>query len=477
MAEEGLGNKARKGVFWDFLSSFLSQISTLIVTIILARILSPEEFGIVGMAMVFISLSHVFVDVGLTEGIIQQTQVSNAELSSIFYLNVFLSLIISILIFISSGIIGYFYNESQVGTVVSYLSGIPVIAALGKVHGTILMKEMNFRFLAIRSILATSVSGILGVIAASYGAGVNALVLQQITLVAMTTLLLWFGSGWRPGLSFSLTKVKRILGFSTYVFFDQVLRQVFLKIDTIFIGKVFSASTLGFYTRAESLNAQVSRYTSSTLRRVIFPAFSAVKSNNQEFEHLFVKAWRISSVVGVLSSGILYLLSEEIIIGLLGEKWEPSIVIFQILVFRLLLTPFGALLGRAILAKGYSKLKFRISQVQRLLLLMPLIVGYFYNITVFTLALVLFYFIGMVFNAYVVCNKLEISFMWLTKIFLKPLLPLVIFVVISNYYIQYVSSFYMAILFVASSILYLYLLKDEGLKYVFFELKKSFYKN
>mgnify|MGYP006300630543 CR=1 FL=1 len=462
MGSDSLGNKSRKALAWDLFGTVFRQMSLLIVTIILARLLDPEEFGIAGMSMVFISLTQVFIDVGFTAGIIQKKSISDIELSSVFYINLFISILLGVVIFLSAGMIGDFYDEPIVTSVVKYLAVIPAIAGLGKVHAAILVKKMSFKALTFRDILATVGGGIAGIIAALKGYGVYALVWQQIFTVFIGTILLWIGTGWFPAKSFSYSKIRSLLTFSSYVFFDQALRQIFLKVDTLFIGKVFSAATLGFYSRAESLNAQVSNYTSSSLRKVIFPVFSTLQDDSEKFREVYFKAFAIAAFTGTVSSGILFFLSKEIILGLLADKWYPSILIFQILVFRLLFMPFGPLIGKCMLAKGYSKTKFKVSQFQRFFMLAPLPVGYFYGIEAFTWALVGSTTIGFLISILMMHRLFHFSVADQLLIFVRPLVPMIVLIGVFAILDHAESGFINVSLFLLLQSVYSYIIKDKG---------------
>ncbi|MEL7250854.1 MAG: lipopolysaccharide biosynthesis protein [Bacteroidota bacterium] len=469
---DSLGNKSRKGLAWDLVGVFFRQVGILVVTVILARLLTPEEFGIVGMAMVFVSITQVFITVGFTDGIIQKKGISNLELSSVFYVNFTISAVLAAVIYLSATAIGNFYDEPEVTAVLQYLAVIPVFAGLGRVHSAILTKRMDFKALTVRDIIATILGGIVGVVAAFQGQGVYALVWQQIVVAVAGTILLWIGSGWLPQWRFSFEKIRSLLSFSAYVFFDQVLRQVFAKIDTLFIGKVFSAATLGFYSRAESLNAQVSNYTSTSLRKIIFPALSSIQDDDERFEKIYFKVLKMAVFVSVISAAVLFFLAQEIILLLLGDQWQASVILFQIMVFRLLSAPLGPLMGKAMLAKGYSKEKFRISQLQRLIMLTPLPIGYYYGVEAFTITLVVAKFAGVLINMVLMEHLFGFKFRNQLVILVKPNLPFVALILVYVIMPFSIPGLVKAVLFLPVYLAYSYLLKDEGAYLIYQEIRR-----
>ena len=459
---KNLGNKAKSGLGWDVAGTFLKQISVLVVTIILARLLTPEEFGVVGMAMVFISLSQVFIDVGLSQGVIQSKTNNQVVYSTIFYINIIAGIAIGLVGFLAAPFVADFFEKPEVLNVLRWLCLMPFISSLGNMHTTLYTKELNFKILTYRIVISTVVGGVVGIVMAYLNYGVYALVGQQLTTISLSVLFLWIRSNWTPTLEFSYSQIKGILNFSMYIFFDNLLRRFFQKIDTLFIGKYFSAAALGYYSRAESLNAQIDQYTSSSLMKVLFPAFSKIQDDSDRFEKAYFKLFNLAAFLGIFSGGVMFFLSENIILLLLGDKWIPSIIIFQILVFRLIISPFGGIMGKSLLAKGFSKEKFKVSQVQRLILLSPIIVGFYYGLTEFTVMLVIAHGIGFLINVWVVNKLLKISLRKQLLTFVKPLLPFIVLLIPFYYFNLQEHSLYFFVIFVIIQILYAYTLKLEG---------------
>ncbi|QYJ67294.1 lipopolysaccharide biosynthesis protein [Flavobacterium litorale] len=459
---KGVENKTKKGLFWDLAGSFFRQFAAFFVSIILARLLSPEEFGIVGMSLVFVSITEVFIDVGFTSALIQRKEVKDIVYSSIFYVNLGISVVLALLMVLAAPYIGDFYEEPKVALILEYLALIPIIAAFGRVQSAILTKKMDFKSLSIRGVVSTIVGGIAGIIGALTGMGVYSLVLLQIFTVLTSTVLLWFATGWRPKLEFSGTEVKSLLGYSSFVFFDQALRKVFNKIDTIFIGKYFSAATLGFYTRAESLKAQIDTYTSNSLRKVMFPALSALQDDPEGFKRAYYKAFNIVTGVIVLLVGPIYFLSEQIIIGLLGDKWRPSIIFFQILLFAALTSPHVGMMAQAVLAKGHSKLKFQIGLIQRFLKLTPIVFGIWFGVVEFAIAVVGASTAVFFVYSFVVHKRLDLNFAKQMKSILIPNLIFGVFILIFHLFGEYVNVWIYATLFLLCDVLFLKLIKHES---------------
>jgi len=469
---KNLGKQVRSGFGWDLIGTFFKQISVLTVSVVLARLLSPEEFGIIGMAMVFVNLSQVFVEVGFSQGLIQKQNNTQIIYSSVFFINIFLGLFVGAFIYVLAPLIGNFYESSQVTSVVQWLCFIPLISSFGSVHNALFVKNLNFKLLAFRTIFSTLIGGSVGVVMAFLGYGVYAIVGQQISTVFFFSFILWWKSDWRPSWVFSLTELKELSNFSAFVFLDNLFRRFFLQLDTLFIGKYFSATTLGFYSRASSLNQQINGYTTNSLRKVLFPTFSKLQDDPKLFKSSYFKVFEISIFFGSLITGCCFFLAEDIIITLLGEKWQPSVLIFQILVFKTIFQPFGALIGKSLLAMGFSKENFKLGLIRRVILLSPLYIGYLEGIHAFTIALVIAFGIAFLISLGAVQKYLNFSFTKQLCIFIIPLLPLMFMVTICYLFKIDTNTFVLFLTFLVTQFIYLFTIKNKGL-YLCLNLIKS----
>ena len=473
---KNLGKQAKSGFAWDLIGTFFKQISVLTVSVVLARLLSPEEFGIIGMAMVFVNLSQVFVEVGFSQGLIQKQNNTQIIYSSVFFINIVLGLFVGSFIYLLAPLIGNFYENSQVTSVVQWLCFIPLISSFGSVHNILFVKKLNFKALAFRTIISTLLGGGIGVVMAFLDYGVYAIVGQQITTVFFFSFILWWKSDWKPSWVFSLTELKELSNFSAFVFLDNLFRRFFLQLDTLFIGKYFSAATLGFYSRASSLNQQISGYTTDSLRKVLFPTFSKLQHDPKLFKSSYFKVFEISIFLSSLITSCCFFLAEDIIINLLGDKWQPSVFIFQILVFKSILQPFGALINKSLLAKGFSKENFKLGLIRRVILLIPLYVGYLEGIHAFTMALVVCFGIAFLISLGATQKYLNFSFTKQLYIFLVPLLPLIFMVTICYLFKIETNSVVLFLTFLVTQFIYLFTIKNKGL-YLCLNLIKSIKKD
>lgn len=465
---QSLKSKSAKGFAWNFGGSLLKQGSSFIISIFLARILSPAEFGLVGMAMVFITVSQVFIDVGFASALIQRQDNSKLTYSSIFYLNLFIGLLLTALFYFCAPLIGAFYHNVKITELVRWLSLIFVFNSMDLVQITILKKELNFRVLTIRTFSASIIGGVLGIIAAISGLGVYSLVIQVITTAILGTILLWSTSGWRPDLKFSMAEVKKLTGFSSYVFFDRILASLSQQLDVLMVGKIFSPGMLGFYSRSVTLKNIVTSYSSDSLTAVFYPILSSLQSDEKEYSRVYFK---VISVVAFLSyglTGVMCILGKDIILLLFGAKWGPSVLIFQVIILMACNTPINSMMIFAFLSKGKSKQNFWIGIIRKVTRLIPLAFMYYYGMFVFTIAFVIFSYCITGVNIFFMNKYTRLSAKeHLIKIF-EGMLPLAL--VLSAYFYVDPQKFFLRIIWAFAFVLFYYLynkvLKTDGLEFL-----------
>lgn len=472
-------SKPKQALFWDLSGAFVKQFSSFFISIILARLLGPEEFGVIAMSMVFISISQVFTDVGFASGLVQQKDTKDVTYSSVFYINLGISIAVSFIIILIAPYIAQFYEEPRVISILYILAIIPPISALGKVQIAILTKNLNFKSLTIRDIVATICGGTIGIVAAFSDFGVYSLVIQQITIVIVGTMMLWRATKWKPKLEYSKSEIKKLFKFSSYIFLDDLIRRVFLNIDKVFIAKAFSPAILGFYTRAESLKSQVDSYTTQSLSKVIFPIFSQIQDNEKRFKSTYHRAFNTISGIMVLIVAPLYFLADVIIINLLGEQWQRSVFFFEILVLTTLVSPHMSIMANAILGKGYSKFKLKIGFIQRFLMFFPISIGYFYGISEFTLAIVFTYYVIFFVYLIAVHKKLNINFWAQLKNIIIPNLLFIVLMLLDFIVGINLNRWLIAVLFIALHLVFLKAMKHESYSFIYhnvIHLKNNIFK-
>ena len=262
--------KAFSALVWDLLGSFSQHGVSFVVSIILARILQPTDFGLIGMALVVINVFQVFTEFGFASALIQSKSNTSLRYSSIFYVNIFSGILLCAIFQFLAPFIGEFYKQESISALVRWLSLSFVLSSFSIVQRTILRRNLQFKKLTIRTLISQVLGGIVGITMAFQGYGVEALVAQNIIATAAGTFVLWNTSEWRPKIEFSFGEVRKLIGFSSYMFFDKIATALFNQINTLFLGRYFSPSLVGYYSRAEALNNLVTEYSANGITKVFF---------------------------------------------------------------------------------------------------------------------------------------------------------------------------------------------------------------
>lgn len=387
-----------KALFWEWSGTLFQQATVFTLTVVLARLLSPEDFGLLGMAMVVISVAHIFSEAGLQSALVQRKDCSSLTYDSVFFLNIILGCIVGVIVFLLAPMISNFYGRTELVEIVRWLSLVFILNSFNVVQISILQKELNFKALNFRLNIATLTGGVLGIIAAFYGLGVYSLIIQNVTRALVGTIFLWIVSHWKPRIRMSFAEIKKMSSFSSYVFIDQIFMSISNQIDILVVGKIFSASTLGFYTRAVTLQHQVTKLTSTSLTKVFYPVLSAKQQQPEQFNNVFNKLFGVTTVTVTVLTIILLSFGKPLILLLLGDKWLPSVDIFEIIIFLSYAVPVNAVIINAFMSIGKAKENFLIGIFRKAFKLLPIIFALISGLKGLIVSIVIVNFILMFFN-------------------------------------------------------------------------------
>jgi len=477
MNKKKIKTSFKSGFKWSLIGNYGTQTIGFVVSIFLARILTPEDFGIVGMSLALIHMLKILMTFGFNEALIQNDTTSKLTFSSVFYVNVFVGVVVSTILIISAPYIAKFYNREVLTGLIRILSIIYLLESLNMVQTTILKKSLDFKTLTFRSVISQSIAGIGAIILALNGFGLYALVAQHIFASLFKTLLLWKISDWKPSLEFSFSEVKKLSNFAIYSFFGQFLGKIIKEVNTLFIAKVFSPSILGFYSRADSFSNLIAQNSSNSLRQVMFSSLSMLQKDDLKFNKMYSRVYSLVITTSFFLSSLAFITGEFLIKNIYGEKWIPSIVIFQILMIKGIVLPHSGVIVTAILSKGYAKENFQFGNVKKLINIIPLLTLYFKDLNIFLYA-ILFTQISIIFvNMFVSFKILKVSYFDQMKpllmnftFSLTMLLGLTMFVKFES---NYIEVFIQTILYIGFFALFTFLLNKE----VMFELKQILEKN
>ena len=404
-----MAGKIIKSFAWDFTGRIGGQIVSLIIGIILARILTPAEFGLIGMVMVFIAMSQIFTNLGLNSALIQRSNPTEAHYSSSFYLNIGAAFALTVLFFFLAPLIADFYENEKITNLIRVLSLCLLIDSLSAVQGAILLKSMRFDHLTRAKLFSSAFSGIVGISMAFMGFGVWSLVTQTLLGRILSMGYYWVVSVWRPKRVFKIKALKELWSYSINLFISSIIDTVYSQLDSIIIAKVFSATDLGLYSKAKSLNGFVIKYSSQSIGAVTFPAMATIKDDHKRLLDLGYKAETLIAFVSFGLLGWLYVTAESLIIILYGAKWEPSVQIFRLLCLSGFAYPISAATLSMLRAYGDSRSFLKVEIWKKIVGLAGLSIGFMFGMKGFLISLIITGAIAVWMNMFVTGRSLNIS--------------------------------------------------------------------
>lgn len=468
---DDLKAKGTLAFIWDFVGKMAKQGMSFIVSIFLARLLEPSDFGLIAMVSVIIGLATIFIGVGLGGALIQRRRVRPVHYSSVFYLNLAIGSLLTVITFFSASWISEFYRSPELYPLVQVMSFSFVLNALASVQFVILTKELKYALMTKISLISSLISGVVGVSLAFWGAGVWSLVAQTLIAGIMSNILLWKAANWVPGWMFSWKALMQLWGYGFRMFLAGVLEKISIYMDTMIIGRLFAASTLGYFERAKSLDGMITKYSSGSLMSVLFPVLSKIQNDLPRFQNVVIKSLGIISFVVFLLIGVFYLISEELIVLLFSAKWLPSVEFFQILVLSGFAYPVSALLVNILSSRGNSKAFLRLEIYKKILVAINLIVLYYWGIKVYLYGIIIEAVLGVSLNIIFASKEIKLPFF----AFARPIVVQMGIAVVTIFIIYYITKdlefMYIVMILIKGSlftILYVgcnYLLKTNSFTY------------
>ncbi len=418
--------KAISGLSWSFTDNLINLGISFFFGIILARLLSPQEFGLIGMVTIFIAISNSFIDSGFREALIRKQKCSDLDYSTVFYYNLVIGVGLYLALYFSAGLIAGFFNEPRLISIVRVLSLSLIVASLSAIQQTILIKNINFKLLTKITVISSVLSGFIGVIMAATGFGVWSLVFKTLFQNFFITLLLWFLNGWRPVLAYSSESFKEMFGFGSKLFFSYLLLNFSNSIYHLLIGRFFSATALGFYTRAEQFKQLPTKNLDIVISRVTYPVLSIIQDDNDKLKKVYKKLVQSTVLLTFPLMIGMAAVAEPMIITLIGEQWLPSVPFLQLMCFSAMLYPLNSLNLNMLKVKGRSDLVFKLVIIRIILSVPVIIVGVIMGIIEMLIGMIIISVIYYFINCY-----------WSGKIFnytikeqLNDIMPIIIYAII-----------------------------------------------
>lgn len=375
-----LKEKSVSAVFWSVSERFGLYGVKFILGIILARLLSPEAFGLVGMITVFFVVAEVFVKSGFNLAYVQKKEVKHADADTIFYTNLVISFLLYGILYSGAPIIAGFYEEPRLIELIRVMGLVIVINAFNIIQQAQLTRDVNFKKRAKVTVIATLMSGTAGVTAAYLGLGVWALVIQSMSNRTLIAVGFWISTDYIPKWQFSRQSFKEMFSFGFWQLLTSLIRKVFDNIYILTIGKFFSAGQLGFYTKAKQFQRMASENIAGPIGQVAFPVYSKLQDNKEQLRNAMSRFMRHTLFFILPLLLTLIIVAEPFVILLLKEKWAPMIPFLQLLCVVGLFFPIHTINQQALVAQGKIKLSFKIELLRNGLRLLNIFIAYRFGI-------------------------------------------------------------------------------------------------
>jgi teichuronic acid exporter len=375
-----LKQRTLSGLTWSFIDNIAQKGITFVIGIILARLLMPSEFGLIGMITIFIAISESFINSGFTQALIRKRNCTDIDFSTVFYFNLAVGIISYWMLFFSAPAISRFFNEPQLISLVKVLSFVLIIDSLTIIQRTILTKRIDFKLQTKVSITSSIVSGIVGIVMAYTGFGVWSLVARQICHRMVNSSLLWLWNRWRPIAVFSKKSFHELFAFGNKLLISGLIDTLYRNIYLLIIGKYFSAQELGYYTRADQFKALPAENIDGIVSRVSFPVLAQMQDDKVALKRNYQKLIKsIMFITFVLMMGMVAV-AEPMVIVLIGEPWRPCIIYLQMLCFVGMMYPLQSLNLNMLNVQGRSDLFLRLEIIKKTLAVPIILIGIFFGI-------------------------------------------------------------------------------------------------
>ena len=395
-----LKQKTISGLTWSFIDNFSNIGIQFIIGIILARILSPKEFGLIGMITVFISISQSFIDSGFSNSLIRKNNCTQKDYSTVFYFNLIIGVVFYTLLFFLAVPISNFFNEPKLIEIIRILGIVLIISSFSIIQRAILTKRVDFKLQTKISIISSIVSGAIAIYMAYSGYGVWSLVWKTIVATLTTSTLLWFWNNWYPQFIFNFKVFGEHFKFGYKLLLSGLINTLYLNVYYLIIGKFFSAVELGYYTRAEQFSNLPSSNITGVINRVSYPVLSQLQDEPLKLKSGYKKLIKTTMFISFVLMIGMAAIAKPLILTLIGVKWASSIIYLQLLCFSAMLYPLHALNLNILNVKGRSDLFLKLEIIKKIVAIPIIFVVIFLGVKAMIFGFIILSFAAYFLNAH-----------------------------------------------------------------------------
>jgi teichuronic acid exporter len=394
------GKNVRSGLSITFYSKVLTYIIQFSFGIFLARILSPSDYGLVGILSIFFVVFEMLVDSGFGSSILQKKDPDTIDYSTIFWFNFLISIALYIILFFTAPLIASFYNNNQLISIIRSLGIVCIINSFGSIQGKYLNKSYKYNQLAVIYVSSVTLSSAIALFFAYTGYGVWALVIKTIVFAIMLNFGWWIVSSWKPDFTFSFKRLKSMFGFGSRIFVISIFDSIFNNIYSLIIGKLYNVEKLGYYSRGKQFTDLPDQFIRGSAFTLLFPALSNIQDDDERLKLVYKKVVSMLAFLLFPAYIILGCISHPLVEVLLTDKWISSVVFVQILSFMAVTFPFQSVNSNILYVKGHSNYLLIVTVIRRLIFIALIIVLYRYGVEALAWGMVIDSIIDTFLNAF-----------------------------------------------------------------------------
>lgn len=445
MAEQSLKDKTVKGTFWSGIDAFLSQGVTFIVGLVLARLLSPEEYGLIGIVTIFTSVLLGIVDSGFSNAIIRKQDAKDEDFNTLFLFNMAISIALFVLLFFSAPWIASFFDKPQLILLVRVMGLLLILQALSIVQYTILSRRIDFKTKTKANVIAAVSSGLIGIGMAFAGCGVWSLAGQQLSRQLIYSICLWIYNKWWPKLRVSAESLRYMWGFGWKILISGLVYNIWNQLYQVVVGKFYSPATLGQYSRSKEYAGLFSSGMTNIVQRVTFPVLAQVQDDKERmisgYRRIIKDTMFITAVI-LISMGAI---AEPLIYCLIGPKWHEAATYLPMICISMSLYPLHAINLNMLQVQGRTDIYLYLEIIKRVVSVGPLLLGIFINIYWMLVGSIVVGIISFFLNTYYTGKKLGYT-SWMQLKDIAPSYGVALFVAVTVYFLKYLPLSYWIVL-------------------------------
>ena len=445
MAEQSLKDKTVKGTFWSGIDNVAQFGVSFIVSIVLARLLSPDDYGLIGIISIFTVVCNTIINGGFSFALIRKKNATNDDYNTAFIVNFGLSILLYGIVFIGAPLIAQFFNRDELVDLTRVSTLGMVVGALALVQQTRLTKRIDFKTQTKITIIASVISGIVGIVMALIGFGVWSIVAQGLSMQLIRTLLLWYYNRWLPNLRFSSKSFHELFGFGWKLMVSGILDSLWKELYQVVVGKFYSPATLGQYTRAKQFSTLFSSNLTSVIQRVTYPVLSNIQDDKERMILAYRKIIKVTMFITAISMFFLGAISEPLLYCLIGPKWHEAATYLPLICFVGSLYPLHAINLNMLQVQGRSDLFLGLEIIKKIIGILPLYICIVYGVMPMLYTSILTGIICYFLNSYFPGKLLGYS-SWMQIKDIAPSYGIAIIVSFTVYFLKYLPLSYWIVL-------------------------------